>query len=396
MKEVAILGVGMHPWGKFEGKPLINMMDEVVNTALDDAGIDWQEVQAIVAGSSRFCGGLGWGLAGNDVARSVGRTGIPIYNLSSACATGANVFNVAHTLVASGQYDVILAVAGEKMPKGFISRTPGAQDDASDSDYVRWKAIGIPNPGYWALEVVRRMHEQGTTEQHLAEVSVKAHEVGKHNPMARYKTALTLEQVLNSPMVNFPLRLYEICAVSDGAAAVILANKKKSQQKTSNPVWVGSSAVATMKFGDRQIRVPELSTNYLPAVPFMSEATLAVNRAFEMAGIGPEDIDFVELQDNTAGHEIYLPECFGLCEPGESNKLVEQKQTYPNGTLPINPSGGFLSFGEATTAMGLFQVNQAVSQLRGIAGKRQVKNTKTCLLQTHGLGGNGGAIILKK
>ena len=397
MTDVAVVGVGMHPWGKFPDKPLINMLTEVVDMALKDAGISWKDIDGIAAGSSRFSGGMGWGLAGNEVAQMMGRSGIPIYNVSSACATGANAFNVAHNLAASGACDVVLAVAGEKMPKGFIPRTPGAADDATDVDYIRWKAIGIPNPGYWALEVTRRMEDFGTTEEHLAKVAVKAHDVGAKNPVARYKKGFSLEEVLQSPLVNYPLRLYEICAESDGAAAAILCSKEKISQISANPVWVASSAVATMQFGDRQFRIPEVSTSKPTAsVPFTSEVALAVRKAFETAGIEPREIDFIELQDNCAGHELFMPEVWDLCGPGECDRLVEEDETYPNGKLPINPSGGFQSFGEATTAMGLFQVAQAVWQLRGEAGPRQVEGAKICLLQTLGLGGNGTAIILEK
>ena len=396
MRDVAVIGVAMHQWGKFPEKPLIKMLTETVEASMKDAGIEWPALQAIAAGSSRFSGGMGWGLAGNEIAQMIGRSGIPIYNVSSACATGANAFNVAYTLVASGAADLVLAVAGEKMPKGFIPRTPGSADDATDCDYIRWKAIGLPNPGYWAFEVTRRMAEFGTSEKHLAKVAVKAHRVGAQNPNARYKQVFTLEDVLNSPMVNYPLRLYEICAVSDGAAAAVLCSKDKVKHFSSNPVWVASTAVATMQFGDRQFRIPEVSTTKpTPEVPFTSEVTLAVKKSFELAGIGPSDIDLIELQDNSAGHELFMPEAWGFCEPGECDRFVEEDQTYPTGKLPINPSGGFASFGEATTAMGLFQVTEGVSQLRGQAGPRQVEGAKTCLLQTLGLGGNGSAIILK-
>ena len=396
MREVAVGGVGMHPFGKFGEKPLIKMLVEVVNMALKDAQMDWSDIQGITAGSSHFSGGMGWGLTGNEVAQTMGRSGVPIYNLSAGCATGANAFNVAYTLVGSGACDVVLAVAAEKMPKGFIPRTPGAPEDASDVDYIRWKAIGIPNPGYWALETRRRMEDFGTTELHLAKVSVKAHKVGADNPMARYRKVFTLEDVLNSPMVNYPLRLFEICAVSDGAAAAILCSKNKIRQKTTKPVWVASSTVATMQFGDPQIHGPEVATTIpRPSALYNSEGTLAVRHAFEMGGIGPKDIDFIELQDNTATHELMLPELWGMCAPGECDRLVDQDQTYPSGKLPINPSGGFVSFGEATTVMGLFQVAQAVWQLRGEAGPRQVDGAKVGLLQALGLGGNGAATILK-
>jgi acetyl-CoA acetyltransferase len=394
MNDVAIIGIGMHQWGKFPEKPLASMLKDVVDEALKDAGVSFKAVEGIVAGSSRFSGGMGWGLAGNEIAQLMCRNGIPIYNLSSACATGANAFNVGYNLVASGSLDMVLAVAGEKMPKGFIPRTPGSSDDASDPDYIRWKAMGLTNPGYWAMEVLRRMEVHGTSHETMARVAVKAHEVGAKNPHARFKKVFTLEDVMNSAMVAYPLRLFEICAVSDGAAAVIICNKEKARQLTTKPIWVKSSAVGTMKFGDAQLRVPEVSVNFLEGVPFTSEVAIAVQKAFEKSGVDPKDLDFIEMQDNTAGHELFMPESWGIVEPGECDRLVDANETYPNGKFPVNPSGGFASFGEATTAMGLFQVAQCVYQLRGQAGANQVVGAKTCLAQTLGLGGNGTAAIL--
>jgi len=235
MRDVAVVGIGMHPWGKFEAKPLLQMCREAVELALSDAGVQWRDIEAIAAGSSRFSGGMGWGLAGNDIAGAMGLTGVPIYNLSAACATGGNAFSVGHMLVGSGLYDVVLVVSGEKMPKGFIPRTPGAASDITDVDYLRWSCVGIPNTGYWALECRRRMEDYGTTERHLAMVSAKAHKIAVHNPNARYREAITIEDVLNSPMVSYPLRLYEICAVSDGAAAAVLCSAYLSSAPQPTP-----------------------------------------------------------------------------------------------------------------------------------------------------------------
>ena len=397
MREVAVIGVGMHPWGKFE-KSLLEMNVETVNMALNDAGMEWRDMQALCAASSYWSGGMGWGLAGNELIQALGETGIPVVNVSAACAAGGSAINAAYNMIASGVCDVALVVAAEKMPKGFIARTPGglAVNEPSDVDYLRWATIGMPNPAYWALEARRRMEEFGTTETHFAEVAVKAHKIGVHNPYARYRKAFTLEEVLNSPMVSSPLRLYEICAVSDGAAAAVLCSIDKAKQRTTKPIKIAGCALATCQFGDPRLADSKMVTHIKPGVPRFSEAVGAVNKVYQQTGIGPEDVDFIELQDNSTLNELAFPELFGLCKPGESDYLVDHDETGIGGRLPINPSGGFQSFGEATTAMGLFQLAHVFWQLNGESGARQVENAKVGLAQSMGLHGNGAAVMLTK
>lgn len=392
MGEVAVLGLGMHPWGKFPEKPLNDICRVAVEGALSDAHLSWKEVEAVAAASSRFSGGKGWGLNGNDIVEDMGSTGIPVYNMSAGCAAGANAFSVGYTMVKSGLHDVVLVVGGEKMPKGFI-QTSGLEDN-TDPEYLRQRCVGLPGPGFWALLTRQRMTEYGTTEEDLAAVCVKAHKVGTHNENARFRQKFTLEDVLNSNMVNDPLRLYEICPVSDGAAAVVLCSEEFARRKTTKPLWVASTAVATARFDDGLPRG-------LACVPgstgaHHSEARISVAHALEGAGIGPKDLDFVELQDNTVYYELAFPEEWGLCEPGESESLLHAGETLPNGRMPINPSGGFLCFGEATTAQGLFQICEVGWQLRGESGPRQVPNAQIGMAQSIGLGGNGTAVVLKR
>jgi acetyl-CoA acetyltransferase len=392
MREVAALGLGMHPWGKFEDKSVTELCREAVERALADAGMAWREIQAVAAASSRFSGGKGWGLNGNDVVEDMGSTGIPVYNLSAGCAAGGNALNIGYTLVASGVHDVVLVVGGEKMPRGFI-QTSGVEEE-TDLEYLRQRCVGVPGPAFWALLCRRRMEEYGTTEEHLAQVAVKAHRNSVHNPHARFRREFTLEEVLGSALVSYPLRLYEICPVSDGAAAVVLCSAEAARRKTSRPVWVAASTVATARFDDG---IPRGLAGRVPSGrTYHSEAAIAVSEAFERAGVGPGDLDLVELQDNTVYYELAFPEEWGLCEPGEAERLVERGETTPTGRLPINPSGGFLSFGEATTAMGVFQVCELAWQLRGEAGGRQVPDARVGLGQTLGLGGNGTAVVLKR
>ena len=203
-----------------------------------------------------------------------------------------------------------------------------------------------------------------------------------------------MDDVLKSSMVSFPLRLYEICPVSDGAAAVVLGSAEVARKVTSSPLWVASSAVATARFDDGIPRglactAPSGRTHH-------SEAAIAVSKAMENAGVGTKDVDLIELQDNTVYYELAFPEEWGFCEAGEAESLVAKGETMPTGRLPINPSGGFQSFGEATTAQGLLQICEVGWQLRGEAGGRQVPDAKVGLAQTLGLGGNAAATVLKR
>ncbi|MCH8162111.1 MAG: transporter [Chloroflexi bacterium] len=392
MRDVAVIGVGMHQWGKFPDISLNDMSRVAFDTALADAGMRWREIEAVSAASSRFSGGKGWGLNGNDVVEDMGSTGIPVYNLSAGCAAGGNAFNIGYTLVASGLYDKVLVFGAEKMPKGMIQTA--AVEEETDPEYLRQISVGMPGPAFWGMLCTQRMDEYGTTEEQLARIAVKAHENAVHNEYARFRQKFTLEDVLNSKMVSYPLRLYEICPVSDGAAAVVLCSAEEARKHTTDPVWVAASTVATYRYDDG---IPRgLASVVPPGRTHHSEAALAVSKAFDDAGVAPKDVSLVELQDNTVYYELAFPEEWGLCEPGEAESLLEKGETTPVGSMPINPSGGFLSFGEATTAMGVFQVCELAWQLRGEAGARQVPNAKVGLAQTLGLGGNGTATILKR
>ena len=185
MRDVAVIGLGMHPWGKFEDKSVTQLCREAVEAALKDAGVAWREIQAVAAASSRFSGGRGWGLNGNDVVDEMGATGIPVYNLSAGCAAGRQRVQLGYMLVASGMHDVVLVVGGEKMPKGFI-QTSGVEE-TTDPEYLRQLCVGVPGPAFWAFMCRRRMAEHGTTEEQLAKIAVKARKNGVHNPNARFR-----------------------------------------------------------------------------------------------------------------------------------------------------------------------------------------------------------------
>lgn len=394
MRPVYVLGVGAHPWGKFPGKPQLQLAIEALAAALADAGVPWRDLQGLVAASSRFEGGMGWGLHANEVLQAVAETGAPAVNVGGGCAAGGIAIHTAASMVASGECEVIAALGAERMPKGFIPRPPGIPDDITDSDYLRWVAIGATNPAYWAMEARRRMHEVGTTPETFALASVLMHRNAVANPLARYRKECTVEDVLRSPTVSDPLHLLEICAVSDGAAAVVLGSEEQARRLGVPLVRVAGSAVATGQFGDPAVRIPTVSMNADPAVQHTSEVGGAVRAALEAASLGTGDVDVLELADNTAWHVLAWPELFGFLEPGQSDWMIERGELGIEGKLPVNPSGGFLSFGEATTAQGVLQVCELVWQLRGQATGRQVPGARVGVSAVLGLGANGASVVL--
>lgn len=396
MRPVYALGAGAHPWGKWPDKPQVQLAVEAMGAALGDAGIGWPQVEGLVAASSRFEGGMGWGLHANEVVQTVAEQGIPCINVGGACAAGAIALQTAYSLIASGQYDVVAALGAERMPKGFIPRPPGSKDDRTDNDYLRWVAMGATNPAYWAIEARRRQHDHGTSAATLANASVLMRQNASGNRYARYRDPLTADDIAASPMVADPLHLLQICPVSDGAAAVILGSEDFVQKSGKAAVRVAGCAIGSGQFGDPARRIPTIASTVREGVSHTSEVVGAVRRAFEMAGIGPEDVDLLEMADNSAWHILAWPELFGFYEAGKGDWMLDNGHLAIGGKLAVNPSGGFLSFGEATTAQALLQVAEVLWQLRGQAEGHQVQNAKVGMTAVLGLGANGGSIILSR
>ena len=395
MRPVYVLGVGAHPWGKWPDKSQLQLALEATSVALLDAGLRWRALQGLVAASSRFEGGLGWGLHANEMVQAISEHGIPTCNVGGGCAAGGIAIGTAWAMVASGQADVVAAVGAERMPKGFIPRPPGAADDIRDSDFLRWVAMGATNPSYWAMEARRRMHEHGTSKRTLAQAAVLMRTHARGNPYARFRSPSQVDEVLASPLVSDPLHLLQICAVSDGAAALVLGTEAQARARGGPLIQVAGCASATGQFGDPAARIPSVAMNPVPGVSHTSEVVGAVQRAMAMAGVGPQDVNVLEMADNTAWHVLAWPEFFGLLEPGQADWMLAHDELGLSGRLPINPSGGFLSFGEATTAQGVMQVCELAWQLRGEASGRQVPEARVGLSAVLGLGANGASVVLK-
>ncbi|MGP8051667.1 MAG: thiolase C-terminal domain-containing protein [Desulfobaccales bacterium] len=398
MRDVAVIGIGMHPWGKFPKKTFTELAAVAIRNALKDAGLEWKDIQSGVCGLWQWGGSEGI-TPGARLAETLGARGMPFTNVAQACATGTVAFREAYFQVASGAYDIVIAVGCDISPPGFFS-TPGKEDPTRynmiDTDYVRWRMIGLVNPACWALDCRKRMEKYGTTESTLAKAKVAASKHGSLNPNALYKKVFTIEQVFNSPMVCDPLRLFMICPTCDGAAAAILCNLDNARKYTSKPIKVAAVSLGTPIYGDTTLRLGLASALAKPEGPRLSESVSSSRQAYEMSGVGPKDIDFLELPDNSSWHYLEYLEALGFCEPGEADRLLEDGETLIGGKIPVCPSGGLSSFGEAVSAHGLLQIYELVTQLRGEAGDRQVNGARVGMAQTYGAKGNSASVIMKR
>jgi acetyl-CoA acetyltransferase len=392
MKEIAVLGIGMHPWGKWPEKKFIEFGKVAADNALKDANMAWKDIQFIAAGATMYSGTPGL-LAGGSLAGEMGWTGIPIVNNLNACATGAYAMDIARARILSGLSDVVMCIGMDWAPKGFFAPT---SNDPYDLDALRFM-MGVTNPTYFALYAMRRMQNYGTTVMDLAKVKIKNSRHGLHNPNARFRKEYTAEEILNSPMVASPLRLLELCATSDGAAAIILASMEYARKVTTDPVKIAAISTASPVYPDSIINVPQLSTDSTySGAPEMSFQKSVAFKAYEAAGIGPEDLDLAEVYDLSSAYELDWYENIGLCKPGEAERLLNDGDTTIGGRIPVNPSGGLSCFGEAVPAQAIAQVCELVWQLRGTAGARQIEGAKVGVTVNFGLLGNASSVIVKK
>ena len=392
MREVVVLGVGLHPWGIFDQTPLLDMAIQATNKALEDAGLEFNDIQSISACGSDFVQFLGRGMLGNVLLDMLGGSGIDVTSVRAGCSGSMMAVHTGFLEVASGRKDIVLTVGADKVPRGLTVYS--TSEDMRDRNYVIAKAVGAGNPAFWAMNMRRRMVEYGTTEEQFAQVAVKAHKNGALNPYAKYRKPVSIEEVLSSPPIANPLRLLEICSFSHGAAAIILCSAEKARQLTNKPVYMVTTALGTKHFGEPLIDW-DLSMVANSPAPHNSARAAAVWRCYEQAGLGPENIDMVEQADLSVWHEFDMLEGWGFCKPGEADRMIGDGETEINGKLPINPSGGFQSFGEATAACGMWQIAECTWQLRGQSQQRQVKEPRVCLCEVNGVGPTSGAAILK-
>ncbi|MGJ3508381.1 lipid-transfer protein [Enemella sp. A6] len=394
-EKVTIAGVGMHPWGKW-GKPFVQYGVHAARAALSDAGIAWDDVDLIVGGETVRGGYAGY-VAGSTFASALGWNGARVATSYAACATGAQALDVARTKILAGQSEVALVVGADTTPKGFLA--PNAGERWDDPDWLRFRLMGMTNPGYFALYARRRMDLYGATQEDFARVKVKNAKHGLNNPNARYRKEVSVQDVLDSAVVSDPLHLLDICATSDGGAAIVLTSAEYAKKHgLADPVRIDAISTVTPTFPNTVIDMPLFSTDSAAAVP-AGERTFKESighAAYEEAGIEPSDVSVAEVYDLSTALELDWMEDLGLCGKGEAEQLLRAGETSIGGRIPVNPSGGLACFGEAVPAQALAQVCELVWQLRGQAEDRQVEGAKVGITANQGLFGHGSSVIVSR
>ena len=392
--DVAVLGVGMHPWGKW-GRPFVGYGVAAAKAALADAGVPWSDIDFVVGGETVRNGYAGY-VAGSTMARALGWNGARVATCYAACASGSAAIEAARTRILAGLSDLALVVGADTTPKGFLA--PNAGERWDDPDWLRFRLIGATNPTYFGLYARRRMDLYGAGPADFAMVKVKNARHGLNNPNARYRKEVAAEDVMASPVVADPLRLLDICATSDGSAAVVLASMDAARRLSSDPVRIRAVSTVTPRFPNTALDMPDIATDSAASVPAPAQgfrASIAA-AAYEEAGLGPEELSLAEVYDLSTALELDWCEDIGLCSPGEAEKLLHEGVTSLGGRVPVNPSGGLACFGEAVPAQAIAQVCEVTWQLRGAAGPRQVEGARVGLTINQGLFGHGSCVILAK
>ncbi|MCU1355445.1 MAG: lipid-transfer protein [Acidimicrobiales bacterium] len=395
--DVAVLGVGMHPWGKW-GRNFVEYGVTAARDALRDAGIPWTDVD-FVSGADTMRNGYPGYVSGATFAQALGWTGARVASSYAACASGVTALEAARTRILAGLCDVALVVGADTTPKGFLA--PNAGDRPTDPDWLRFRLIGATNPTYFALAARRRMDLHGATSTDFAKVKVKNATNGLANPNARFQKAVTVEDVLASPMVADPLHLLEICATSDGGAAIVLTSMDYAARhpgSAGSPVRVSAVSTVTPTYPNTIIDLPDIATDSTAVVAVGERSFKAsiAQAAYEEAGIGPEDLSVAEVYDLSTALELDWYEDIGLCKAGEAERLLNDGDTQLGGRIPVNPSGGLACFGEAVPAQAIAQICEITWQLRGQATGRQVERATAGITANQGLFGHGSAVLLTR
>lgn len=392
-KDVAVLGVGMHPWGKW-GRPFVEYGVHAARAALADAGVDWRDVDLVVGGET-VRNGYGGYVAGATFAQALGWNGAKVATSYAACATGAQALDTARARILAGMSEVALVVGADTTPKGFLA--PNAGERWDDPDWLRFRLLGMTNPAYFAMYARRRMDLYGATQEDFARVKVKNARHGLENPNARYTKEVSVDDVLTSAVVSDPLHLLDICATSDGAAAVVVASTAyAARHGVDRPVRVNAVSTVTPTFPNTILDMPNLSTDSSLTVgePERTFKESIAHAAYEEAGIDPADVSLAEVYDLSTALELDWMEDLQLCKRGEAEALLRAGDTTIGGRIPVNPSGGLACFGEAVPAQALAQVCEVTWQLRGQATGRQVEGARVGITANQGLFGHGSSVIL--
>lgn len=377
--DVAIVGIGMHPFGRHEGVSGMEQGAFAIRQACKDAGIEWKDLEFAFGGSVA---------AGqpDTMVSQMGLTGLQFINVVNGCATGGSALISAYNTIKSGAYDLGVAVGFDKHERGAFRVSTG---NAGERDWYGGSGMALTTQ-FFGMKINRYMEQYGITQDALARVSAKAFKNGSMNENAWRRQVFSPEEVLQSQMLSYPLTQYMFCSPGEGGVALILARADQAHKYTNKPIYLKSAVVRSRRYGSFEVLAPSLALDYTdgPTVD-------ASKAAFEMAGVGPDDIDIAQLQDTESGAEIMHMAENGFCEHGEQEEMLARGETEIDGRLPVNTDGGCIANGEPVGASGLRQVYENVLQLRGDAGKRQVQNDpKVAYTHVYGAPGISGVTIL--
>jgi acetyl-CoA C-acetyltransferase len=378
-EDVAVVGLGIHPFGRHPGVSGLEMAAQAARAALVDAGIGWEQVDFAAGGSDS---------GGNaDTTVSVlGLTGVPFINVKNGCATGGSALTTAHAVLSAGNAEIALVVGFDKHPPGAFNPLP---EEWGIGSWYGETGLMLTTQ-FFAMKIQRYMSEHGISESTLAKVAAKAFENGSRNPNAWRRQPLSEEEVLASKLVNDPLRQYMFCSPGEGAVALVLARNARIPELASKPVYLRSVAFRTRRFGSFEVFSPSIPIESSP-----SPTAEAAGAAFERAGVAPEDVDVAQLQDTESGAEIMHLAETGLCQHGEQEALIQSGATRIGGRLPVNTDGGCLACGEPIGASGLRQVREVALQLRGEGGDRQIPGlARVGFTQVYGAPGVSACTVL--
>ena len=377
-REVMVVGVGLHPFGRFPDKDLGQLAIEAVLPALEDAGVKWKDIAIAYFGHVYYQGMS----IGETTLSKLGLTGVPIVNVENACSSGSTAFWQAYWGITTGLYDVALAFGAEKVPRGPVTVTA---EDAPE----RYIGGDHMMAGY-ALRGKRYMEETGAPATALAQVTVKARQNATMNPFAHRKDTYTLEEVLNSRMIADPLTLFQCCPTSEGSAAAVLCAREDLAKYGIDENRAVSIAAAVLTSGDYNGR----GADHSAFSPYRTEP--AALQAYEMSSINPEDVDLAQVHDAATIGELQQVEALHLLPFGEAWKGTMEGRTALTGDIPVNTDGGLLAMGHPFGASGIRMIHETVTQLRGEAGRRQVANARIGVAQCSGAGDVTTVHILKK
>lgn len=377
--DAVIVGVGLHPFGRFPGKSGLDLGAHAVRSALADARTDWRDMQFAFGGSVE-------GGNADSLVSKLGLTGLPFMNVHNGCATGGTALSLAVDTIRSGAADVGLVVGFDKHARGAFAPDPallGLEPWYGESGLML-------TTQFFAMKIQRYMHDHGISIETLARVASKATRNGSLNPNAWRRSPVSVHEVLTARTLNHPLTQLMFCSPNEGAAAVVVCREDQAHRYAGKAVRVRSTSLRTRRFGSFEVMAP-----WLPVQQSAAPTVDAAAECFERAGIGPEDVDVAQLQDGEVGAEIMHMAENGFCKNGEQEALIAARETEIGGRLPINTDGGLLANGEPIGASALRQIHELVLQLRGDAGRRQVPGRPTVgYAQVYGAPGVGCCTLL--